>query len=219
MRRKHKKIIRPLWPSRHGCILLGCGAVLLLLFWGFCMFDAKIQPVLQQMAQYECYSVTVGVMNEVVSQQIALNPELYDGMYHMETDEAGIVRAVLAEPSVINQIRLNMTTAVNQALQKLPEQKIYIPLGSLTDYALLNDLGPDWRLTLSPKGYVETEIEEKVEALAINRTFYQAVLVLRVTINMLLDGTSSTEQVEHRVPLSSVLIAGETPRYYSSETG
>lgn len=219
MRNKCKKPLKitPLKPRTR--ILLSGSIVLAILYTLFCMFDAKIQPVLQQMAQYECYSITVGVMNEVVSRQIAQDPELYDTLYRIETDETGIVRAVLAEPSVINQIRLNLAQAVDQELQRLPEQKIYIPLGSLTDYALLNDLGPDWRLSLSPKGYVETEVEEDVESLAINRTLYRAVLVLRVTINMLLDGTSSTERVEHRVPLSSFLITGETPTYYSSETG
>lgn len=204
-------------PGRRIGLLVKLGTIMLVACVLFCLFDAKIQPVLQQMAQYECYSITVAIMNQAVSQQIAQEPDLYDSLYSIQTDDRGVVRAVLAEPSVINRVRLDLAEAVDQALQALPEQEIYIPLGSLTDYALLNDLGPDWQLNLSPQGYVETEIEETAEELAINRTLYRAELVLRVTINMLLDGTSSSETVEHRVPISSILITGETPTYYANE--
>lgn len=204
-------------PGRRIGLLVKLGTIMLVACVLFCLFDAKIQPVLQQMAQYECYSITVAIMNQAVSQQIAQEPDLYDSLYSIQTDDRGVVRAVLAEPSVINRVRLDLAEAVDQALQALPEQEIYIPLGSLTDYALLNDLGPDWQLNLSPQGYVETEIEETAEELAINRTLYRVELVLRVTINMLLDGTSSSETVEHRVPISSILITGETPTYYANE--
>ena len=204
-------------PGRRIGLMVKLGTIMLVACVLFCLFDAKIQPVLQQMAQYECYSITVAIMNQAVSQQIAQEPDLYDSLYSIQTDDRGVVRAVLAEPSVINRVRLDLAEAVDQALQALPEQEIYIPLGSLTDYALLNDLGPDWQLNLSPQGYVETEIEETAEELAINRTLYCAELVLRVTINMLLDGTSSSETVEHRVPISSILITGETPTYYANE--
>ena len=42
-------------------------------------------------------------------------------------------------------------------------------------------------------------------------------LVLTVTVNMILDGRSSTITVEHEVLLASIIVTGQTPNYYAAD--
>lgn len=102
-------------------------------------------------------------------------------------------------------------------MNALPEMSYTIPFGSLTDNSLLSGLGPGWRLSLQPKGYVQGKIQEITESLSINTTRYSAVLQLSVTVNMILDGSTATLTVETEYPLVSLLIGGNTPGVYASD--
>lgn len=194
-------------------------ALCLLLFWGLIRrADKRIQPTLKSLADYECRATTVRVMNQAIEAAIKADPAPYGQLYQIEHAPDGTARTVHADSAKMNTVRLALAGAVDEALRALPEQMVLIPYGSLTDIAFLNDLGPGWRLSLHPQGYVEGSIEESVEALSINRMRYQATLILQVTICMVLDGHSSTAVVTNEFPLASLIVSGDTPAYYSLES-
>ena len=83
--------------------------------------------------------------------------------------------------------------------------------------ALLNGHGPGWEMQLKPQGYVQGNIEETTESLSINTTRCRADLVLSVTLNMVLDGRTETIDITDRIPLTSLLLQGETPAVYAAE--
>ena len=102
-------------------------------------------------------------------------------------------------------------------MEQLPEHSETIPFGSLTNNSLLGGLGPGWCMTIRPQGYVQSRLCQTARSLAINSVQYSAEVVLTVTVNMILDGRSSTITVEHKVLLASVIITGQTPNYYAAD--
>ena len=116
----------------------------------------------------------------------------------------------------LNAARLSLVGAAEQALETLPDKTITIPLGALSGSIFLFDLGPGWKVHLSPNGYVEGTITEQTEPAAINRTQFTATLELTVTVNVILDGRASLTSVTEELPLASFLLDGDTPTYYSS---
>lgn len=214
MRRKcARKKMRPFDRFRFWAVL----AVTAITF-GCCAFsnyvDEEIKPTVQALAEYECRSITTQVMNDAILAQIQSAPAQYEQLYLVQTDENGRVVSVQANSAAMNMARLTLVAAVEDAMQALPQKEIVIPFGSLTSHSLLGGVGPGWRISLLPQGYVEGEILEQVEAVSINDTRYEAVLELRVTVNMILDGRTSTLQVVDQFPLASLLAGGEIPQYY-----
>lgn len=102
-------------------------------------------------------------------------------------------------------------------MNALPETAYRVPFGSLTNNSLLSGLGPGWRVSIQPRGYVQGSIREYTESLSINTTRYSAVLQLSVTVNMILDGSTATLTVETEYPLASLFIRGGTPNAYAAD--
>ena len=171
--------------------------------------DARIQPVLQEFAEYETRAAAVRLMDDAIAREMANNPARYADLY--AADEAG---AVQSDPQALNLARASLIDAVSAALDAAPEQQLEIPLGSLMDSAILNDLGPRWTLTIRPRGYVDGELTETVVPIEINRVEYRIDLTLTTSVNMILDGRAHLLWVETTVPLAHLLLSGNIPGYY-----
>ena len=170
---------------------------------------ARVQPVLQEFAEYETRATAVRLMNDAIAREMANNPARYADLY--AADEAG---AVQSDPQALNLARASLIDAVSAALDAAPEQQLEIPLGSLMDSAILNDLGPRWTLTIRPRGYVDGELTETVVPIEINRVEYRIDLTLTTSVNMILDGRAHLLWVETTVPLAHLLLSGNIPGYY-----
>ena len=170
--------------------------------------DARIQPVLHEIAEYETRSAAERQMNDAIAREMANNPARYADL--CAADEAG---AVQSDPQALNLARASLIDAVSAALEAAPEQQLEIPLGSLLDSAILNDLGPRWTLTIRPRGYVDGELTETVVPIEINRVEYRIDLTLTTSVNMILDGRAHLLWVETTVPLAHLLLSGNIPGY------
>ena len=186
------------------CTALGCG-----LFSHY--VNTEIKPTLHELAEYQARSATVETLNRAVSETVQQAP---DWVNHIYTLDNGMVALNAA---AVTAAQTDLVTAVERAMAQLPEHRETIPFGSLTNNSLLGGLGPGWRMTMRPQGYVQSRLCESARSLAINSVQYSMHLELTVTVNMILDGRSSTITVEHDVLLASVIVTGQTPNYYAAD--
>lgn len=165
----------------------------------------SVKPTLHELAEYEARSATAQAINRAISGELQAHPVLYQDLC-IQQENTFIVNA-----SAAKQAESALVSAVQDAMDALPQTEYYIPFGSLTDNSLLSGLGPGWPMQLQPQGYTEGTLQETTESLAINTVRYSLVLILRVTINMILDGRTATISVENSFPLLTVLLQGDTP--------
>lgn len=189
--------------------LLAAG-ILATLVWFNGYIDREIRPTLMKLAEYEARSITLQAVHEAVNDQMQRSPDLCASLYLVQEN------SVQMDAAAANQIRSRMIYALEMAMQSLPEQSYEIPFGSLTGNSLLNGHGPVWKVTLQPEGYVEASWQEKSESLSINTTRYAADLLVKVTVNMILDGRTETLTVEDSVPMADILLRGDTPSAYAA---
>lgn len=194
-----------------GVCLLLFAALLAGALWLNRYVNTKVKPTLHKLAEYEARAATVQAVNDAVAAELLCAPSLCTGLFTRQ----GSLVSLNANAAAAAQAQL--IRAVQAEMNALPEMSYTIPFGSLTDNSLLSGLGPGWRLSLQPKGYVQGEIQEITESLSINTTRYSAVLHLSVTVNMILDGSTATLTVETEYPLVSLLIGGNTPGVYASD--
>lgn len=186
------------------CTALGCG-----LFSYY--VNAEIKPTLHELAEYQARSTTVETLNRAVNETMQHAPEWATHVYTMENG------MVALNAVAVTAAQTDLVAAAERAMEQLPEHSETIPFGSLTNNSLLGGLGPGWCMTIRPQGYVQSRLCQTARSLAINSVQYSAELVLTVTVNMILDGRSSTITVEHKVLLASVIITGQTPNYYAAD--
>jgi len=210
-RKLYKRKKKVLWG------FLAAGVILLLAaVWFNRYVNRVIKPTLHLLAEYQARSLTVQVMNTVVAEEMQENSALYQDLYNFTLDREGHVIGVAANASALNTAQSRLVRAVEDALRELPEKSWTIPFGTLTNNSLLSGLGPGWRISLCPQGYVEGTVRQDITEAAINCTQYSATLVLQVTVNMALDSSVATLTVTNEVPLASILLNGETPDVYAA---
>ncbi|MGN0983715.1 MAG: sporulation protein YunB [Gemmiger sp.] len=171
--------------------------------------NTEIKPTLHALAEYQARAATVAAMNDAISEALSQRQNLCSGLYQKVGDTLAL------DTATANLARTHLVAAVEQAMQALPESSWIIPFGTLTNNTLLSGLGPGWQVGLRPQGFVEGTIEERAEPLPVNSLRCTVELVLKVTVNMILDGRTSILVVTNRVPLASVVVTGEIPQYYS----
>lgn len=189
--------------------------VAVILWYAGTALDARIQPALQELAEYESRAATVETMNTAIAREMEEHPERYEDLYTITYGQDGDMLSVEADSVALNRARAYLIDAATQALQQLPETKLEIPWGSLLDSALLNDRGPSWSLCVQPRGYVDGEIQESVRQIEINKVEYSIDLTLTIAINMILDGDTHLLYVSDTVPVAYLVMDGTTPEYYS----
>lgn len=207
--RKRGTVCKKRYPLKLWAALLAGGLTTVGLAFSWYV-NTEIKPTLHALAEYQARAATVAAMNEAIAAELGKQPDLCANLYQV-TDETLVLDTASA-----NLARALLVAAVDQAMQALPESSWIIPFGTLTDNTLLSGLGPGWQVGLRPQGFVEGTVEEAAEALPVNSVRCTVELVLQVTVNMILDGRTSTLVVTNRVPLASVVVNGETPHYYSN---
>lgn len=208
--RRVKGKTRRRWPVGLWLRLAAAATVAAVIGFNFYV-EREIKPTLLQLAEYEARFTTTRTLHEAVDAALQQDPALCENLYVVED---GNVRL---DAAAANKVRSTLIQAVQDHVDALPEKFYYIPIGSLSGNSLLNGHGPGWEMQLKPQGYVQGNIEETVQSLAINTTRCQADLVLCVTLNMVLDGSTETLDVTDRIPLTSLLLQGKTPAVYAAE--
>lgn len=185
-------------------------AVAVVVCWFNTYVNAEIRPTLMQLAEYQAKAITVGTIHTAVQSVWQKDRQATANLCQVTQD------CVKLDMGQANRVRLLVLEAVEQEMEKVPQQSYKIPFGSLTGNALLSGHGPGWRVDLRPEGYVGVSWQETTESLSINVTRYCAQLEICVTVNMILDGRTETLDVCETVPMVSILLRGDTPQTYAA---
>ena len=140
--------------------------------------------------------------------------EEYDDFFEVISKDG--ISMVEADTSKINMLISELTINIQNALNNDYPAKLYIPLGSLTDYYVLSSFGPEIPIKIIPISVVNTEIEDTFESVGINQVRHK--IYLKLWVNMHYRGylLNEKEKLEATVPIAETVIPGEVPQYYGT---
>ena len=191
-------------------IPLLCTVVLLC----FCIhiFLKRAEPSF--VAQTSNYSNTAftDLVNKCIL-DIASKDDFSDFFNVTSTDGVSMVESNTAK---INLMTSELLINVQNSLNNDYPAKLYIPLGSLTDYYILSSLGPSIPVKIIPISVVNCKIEDKFESVGINHT--KQSIYLRIWVEMHYRGflLDERETIETTVPIAETIITGDVPQYYGT---
>lgn len=122
-----------------------------------------------------------------------------------------------ADTSKLNLVISQLLIDIQNALNSDYPAKIYIPLGSLTDYYLFSSTGPSIPVKIVPISIVNCKIEDKTESVGINQVYHTIYLDLWVDMRYCGFMLDEKERISATVPLAQALITGDVPQYYGGD--
>ena len=140
--------------------------------------------------------------------------EEFDGFFEIVSKDG--VSMVEADTSKMNILISELTINIQNTLNNDYPAKLYIPLGSLTDYYILSSFGPEIPIKIIPISVVNSKIEDTFESVGINQTRHK--IYLKIWVHMRYRGylLDEKEKIEATVPIAETVISGEVPQYYGT---
>jgi sporulation protein YunB len=175
--------------------------------------DNRLRPALRLLCESRARAVAVETINRVVREKIARTMR-YEDLYAVRTDSRG--KVVLMQPNTgeLNRLSTEATVAIQNALGKLPAERISIPLGQIFGSELMGAMGPLIYIRVIPTGTVETRISDQFEQAGINQTRHMLYLQVAANIRVFVPFVSTSVNVRSEVPLAESIILGQVPQFY-----
>ena len=111
----------------------------------------------------------------------------------------------------VNKLKSEITHAVIEETEKIPDTDLYIPLGTITGIDMIQNKGPLLKFTINPSSYVQSDIESVFQNTGINQVNHRIFIILKVTANSLIPNYSSSVVIENKVCVAETIIIGKVP--------
>ncbi|HQD07040.1 MAG TPA: sporulation protein YunB [Bacillota bacterium] len=203
-RRQQRKMRGSFFPF----ILLAVFIVVLIQ--GFLLVEKRFRPVILAAAEIKANGAAIAAINQAIMEKVAQNV-LYQDLVNIERDDEGRIVMARVNTMGVNRLSAQVTLSVQEALEKLEEEPLELPLGEATGSYFLATYGPKIPVRLIPMGKVNTELDDQFEAAGINQTRHKIYLRVDVEAQVVIPFTSSPVKVATTVPIADSIYLGEVP--------
>ncbi len=168
----------------------------------------RLEPSFVALARAEANKI----INSAVNEQIADTFSVYTSdMLYTKTDDAFI-----SDTAAINTLKADIINGLYDRLAENGGKIIKIPLGSASGLYLLNGLGPDIPVKISPARSVSADFEDSFESAGINFVKHTLYLTISVDVNYRGFALNEHETVTACIPVTESVKSGSVPDYYGS---
>ena len=209
-RRRH----RAPWSRRRKrcCVLLVC---LVLVAGVILRLDYKLRPAILEIALSDLETVVNDAIDQVCIQDAADGEITYSKLVQLQYDQNGKLQGLTTDMATLNVLRADMTRAIGQALGKVEEHPIQVPLGTAWGTALFSDLGPNIPVQVLSLESIAGYFESSFASAGINQTRHQIQMVLTVQVVLLLPGGTYDRTFTNKITVAESILMGDVPSHYS----
>ena len=208
IKRYKKKRDLPLW-------LLKIALVIAVFCLCISFFYNRVRPVVITAAQNQAKVVISRELNKAISEELSKNAITYSDIVTLSRDKDGRVTSIETNTATANFFKAKLVTTVLAELKNIEEQKLSIPVGSLSDVPFLYGKGPKVDFKLSTSGIANAEFKSEFFSAGINQTCHRIKLVVTAKVFALVPGfvTSTTLTTDYYI--AETVIVGVTPDFFA----
>jgi sporulation protein YunB len=210
----------PMPRSRRLMIWIGSifTIVVLLLFF----VHRSISPPLIAIAEMKSKQIATDMINKAIKEKVQDQLDMAKLMT-VTKDNEGRIEMIQYNTALVNSLLTATTDSVHHSLQEMEQNQdgtVYeIPLGMVTDNALLANIGPKIPVEFMMVGEIKPDVVHKITPSGINNTFVEIAIAVHAEMQVILPFVSEKVKVETTVPLSQQVIQGKVPDYYGGGNG
>lgn len=192
-----------------------CIFLALVIIGGIMVFAFKrMQPVFEVEIEYYANRLVTGAVNDAVTE--VLENDGYSSFSKMEQNGEKRVTAVETDTAKINRIRFAITKSLRERLDGGAGETVHIPLGSLSGFYVLNGIGPEIPVKISPVSMISTDFTEDFKSAGINQVKHSLSLNVGVTVEYTGFLMKNRKTINTQVPVIETVISGDVPQYYGT---
>ncbi|WP_158638584.1 sporulation protein YunB [Metabacillus litoralis] len=219
-------------PFRY-VLLLTLVIFIILTAGSFWVVNKEIKPTLLRIANLEASSVATTIIQEAVKEEV-INTGQAETLVLTDKDKNGKINMITFNASTVNNIHRKVTDNITSKLEEIEKENFHstkkgsqemeldhgivysIPLGQITDNAILSTLGPDIPIRFYLIGDVHTDVKQTTKEYGINSANHQVSIFVEVTVQVVIPFATEKITITNTVPVIDILEPGDVPQYYNN---
>jgi sporulation protein YunB len=218
IRRRRWRSRNPHVSSRKRIVFFVLVVFMLFTVQSFIYVDKNLRPPLISLAKVRLKQIATQSINAAISKQIAQGTN-FDRLIDWQTDKNGKVSSFMLNYAEHMRITADAINTVQTSLEQLGSMREYIPLGQAMGSPILASFGPDIPVRIVPAGSVKVDLNTKQQNAGINMLLVEVYIRIIAEVSVIIPFDSEPEIVETELPISYVLVVGDTPMYYFDNKG
>lgn len=174
------------------------------------IFFARIQPIIVNIAEAKIESVAMSAINNAVFSVMSEKVD-YEDLVTVFSDNSGKITMLQADTVKINSLARETARISQDSINKIGEQGIDIPIGTLTGSPLLAGQGSSIHIKITPIGTCNSELFSEFESAGINQTRHKIYLQLVAEVDIILPMFTSTMITTTDILVCESILIGDVP--------
>ena len=187
--------------------------ILVLLFFAL---DSQLRPVLQSAAQSQATILSTKAINDAVTEELAKQGIGYEDLVHVTQTSEGKVTSIESDVVHINQMKSQITSAIQDRFSASDIQDAGIPLGNLFNNSFMAGRGPRIPLKITLTGTVIADLQSNFSSAGINQTKHELTLSVRAIVYIMMPGYYTTAEITTNFLVAETVIVGEVPDSFTN---
>lgn len=184
----------------------------LIFSWLFFVILARFKPVFEEKASHAAKTKAVDIINKATDDVFfdISSPDLVI----IDKNENGGITSVSANTIEINRLKTKLSKSIQEYAENSDGQNVYIPIGSLTSFPVLQGFGYRIPVKISTDGYAKIDFDDEFTSCGINQVKHKIFMTVSVRVSVISASYTKSETVTTEVPVSETVITGTVPTYY-----
>lgn len=179
------------------------------------IFMYRLIPVF--IVQLTCHANTI--VTDRVNKTIYRVLEDTDRYERISENSAGRASYMTADMARINRIKAKAVVEVQDELNNIASDAVYIPLMSVLKMPLFSGTGIKIPIQVVPMTTVDADYSEKFYSAGINQSIYELNMNIIVNVSYCGFAFNKTDTINTEIPIIKTVINGDTPEYYGILSG
>ena len=205
-KKRHKKVLRRFLCAVLMIIILSI-AIALWVYW------RSMTPTILDIATVTVQSEATRAINEAVL-SVFSGDVSYTDMVVVEKNKDNEIVLLAANSALVNNLARNTSLLTQAKINNLFEDAINIPIGSLSGIPLLNGVGPNVSITVSPIGSIVSTFESEFVTAGINQTLHRIFLNVEGTVDLIIPTMHREIQINTPILICETVIVGQVPQTF-----
>lgn len=189
---------------------------LILIFVFVLFFFSRLEPVFGSRSEAYATNMATQIMNESVQEVFTSEQISYSDLVVLKENSSGDISAVEADTVKMNQLKAEITTAVQAKIDGSATGEVKLPLGAMLGSELFSGLGPWINVKVAPVSIAVLDFTDSFESVGINQVKHRVCLNANVTVSMICASMHRSQTVTTTIPVAETVIVGNVPNYYAN---
>ena len=175
----------------------------------------RFKPVFEEKVSHAAKTKAIDIINKATDDVFfdISSPDLVI----IDKNENGSITSVSADTMEINRLKTKLSKSIQEYAENSEDSKVYIPIGSLTNFAVLQGFGYRIPINISTDGFAKIDFDDEFVSCGINQVKHKIFMTISVRVSVVSSVFAKTETVTTQIPVAETVISGTVPNYYGDK--